>query len=180
MVVSQAVSTGSQTYTFDIPNGTRGFGSRNLYSRFRLFSERPLIPALAYTGTTVGGEVEDYLYVLASPTAVSMVSFTAQSSATSIRIRWMTGAEENTVGYQIYRSSDGERSNAVLLTPESIPAHGPNVGYVWDDSTVEAGVAYSYWVAAIDSDATTTEYGPVSGQLTTGATYRIFLPFTVR
>ncbi len=174
MIINQAVSTGTNTYTFDIPNGTSGYGSRNLYSRFRIFSAKPIIPALAYTGTASGGEVEDYLTVLASPTAVTMVSFSAQTSATSIRVRWQTSAEENTAGYQLYRSTDGERASAVLLTPELIPAHGPGIGYVWTDSAVVTGVTYSYWVAAIDSDGSVAEHGPVSSQI--AAVYQVFLP----
>ncbi len=61
MIIDQAVSTGTATYTFTVPAGTFGAGSRTLYSRFRLFADAPLFSSLAYFGTATGGEVEDYL-----------------------------------------------------------------------------------------------------------------------
>jgi uncharacterized repeat protein (TIGR01451 family) len=133
----------------------------------------------ASTGKSPIGTAQAFVSI-GTPTAVAMVSFNAQATASSIRVRWQTSAEESTLGYRIYRSTDGERSNAVLLTPELIAAHGPNIGYLWEDSAVDAGVVYSYWVAAIDSDSSADEYGPVTGQIAAVAEYRVFLPFTLR
>ncbi len=60
MVIDQAVSTSSATYTFDVPAGTFANGSRTLYSRFRIFADQPLFSSLASFGTALDGEVEDY------------------------------------------------------------------------------------------------------------------------
>ncbi|CAK8715848.1 hypothetical protein GMJAKD_05000 [Candidatus Electrothrix aarhusensis] len=57
MIISQAVTTGTAPYTFDIPGGT--FDASQGYARFRLFPEEPVIPQLAYFGTAEDGEVED-------------------------------------------------------------------------------------------------------------------------
>ncbi|MCI5197535.1 MAG: hypothetical protein D3919_15210, partial [Candidatus Electrothrix sp. AW5] len=57
MIISQEVSTGMQSYSFDIPTGT--FDASQGYARFRLFPEEPVIPELAYKGTAENGEVED-------------------------------------------------------------------------------------------------------------------------
>ncbi|MCI5160497.1 MAG: hypothetical protein D3917_00430, partial [Candidatus Electrothrix sp. AX5] len=57
MIISQEVTTGTATYTFDIPGGT--FDASQGYARFRLFPEEPVIPQLAYFGTAEDGEVED-------------------------------------------------------------------------------------------------------------------------
>ena len=58
MIVSQAVTAGSVNVGFDIPSGTVLTAVH--YARFRLFAAAPPIPALAYVGPAVGGEVEDY------------------------------------------------------------------------------------------------------------------------
>ncbi len=60
LIISQPVSTGSATHTFDVPAGTFGAGNRTLYARFRLFAEAPLFESLAYFGAADLGEVEDY------------------------------------------------------------------------------------------------------------------------
>ncbi|MCI5165149.1 MAG: hypothetical protein D3903_03440, partial [Candidatus Electrothrix sp. GM3_4] len=57
MIISQKVSSGTQSYSFDIPTGT--FDASQGYARFRLFPEKPVIPELAYKGTAENGEVED-------------------------------------------------------------------------------------------------------------------------
>ena len=61
LIVSQAVSSGVYTVTFDIPAGTISGGNTDFYSRFRLFESAPPVPVLAYTGAATNGEVEDYL-----------------------------------------------------------------------------------------------------------------------
>lgn len=180
MVISQAVSTGTQTYTFDIPTNMIAVGSRNVYSRFRLFSTKPLIPALAYTGAAVGGEVEDYLLVLATPTNVSMVSFTAQARSSDIRLRWQTGAEVQTAGFNIYRSTNGLRDQAVRLNNSLIAAQGTDLAYIWDDATAAADVTYTYWVEEVRTNGTTQEFGPVVARLGQTLVWQVFLPILVR
>ncbi|MCI5224425.1 MAG: hypothetical protein D3924_17595, partial [Candidatus Electrothrix sp. AR4] len=57
MIISEAVTSDTQPYTFDIPAGT--FDVSLGYARFRLFPEKPAIPEFAYQGTADNGEVED-------------------------------------------------------------------------------------------------------------------------
>ena len=64
MVISQLVSAGQSTISFDVPAGTISGGNTDFYSRFRLFAEEPLIPTLAFSGATTNGEVEDYLFTM--------------------------------------------------------------------------------------------------------------------
>lgn len=60
MVVSQAVSSGTATYSFTIPAAAFVSPATNFYARFRVFTTAPSFPELAYTGEVVDGEVEDY------------------------------------------------------------------------------------------------------------------------
>jgi len=64
MIINQAVSSGTQTVTFDIPAGSIDGNGGDLYARFRLFEEQPAVPQLAYTGTAMNGEVEDHRFTL--------------------------------------------------------------------------------------------------------------------
>lgn len=133
----------------------------------------------ASTGKAPLGSAQAFVSI-GSPTAVAMVSFNTQPTANSIRVRWQTSVEEQTVGYRLFRSTTDERSTAILVTVELVAAHGPNIGYVWNDADVVAGVSYFYWIAAINSDDSSDEYGPVSGQIVTTNSYRLFVPFVVR
>ncbi|MCI5144806.1 MAG: hypothetical protein D3923_04595, partial [Candidatus Electrothrix sp. AR3] len=67
-IISQAVTSGTATYNFDIPGGT--FDASQGYARFRLFPEKPIIPELAYFGTADNGEVEDVQFEFSNPTGV--------------------------------------------------------------------------------------------------------------
>jgi len=60
MVISQAVTTGTQNILFDIPAGTNLDDTSLLYIRFRIFPTEPAFPRFAYSGEAGNGEVEDY------------------------------------------------------------------------------------------------------------------------
>ncbi len=61
-IVSQAVSSGTPTISFDIPVGTIAAGSQSWLSRFRVFTSAPSFPLFSYEGVATDGEVEDYLF----------------------------------------------------------------------------------------------------------------------
>jgi LPXTG-site transpeptidase (sortase) family protein len=61
-IVNQAVTTGNYKFNLTIPAGTFAPGGDvSLYSRFRLFPEKPATPSIAYSGEGSNGEVEDYV-----------------------------------------------------------------------------------------------------------------------
>jgi large repetitive protein len=114
------------------------------------------------------------------PTAIMLVSFTATSDGDTIVVRWVTSAELNTWGFQLYRSTDGTREHAVRVTPQLIlgTGRGQGASYSWIDTTTETGVRYTYWLQEIEVDRTTYEYGPASAAREPAASrYHVFLPF---
>jgi uncharacterized repeat protein (TIGR01451 family) len=114
-----------------------------------------------------------------SPTAISLVSFTATPDGDTIVVRWVTGAELNTWGFQLYRSTDSSRAQAIRITPQLILAtgRGQAASYSWADTTAEAGIRYSYWLEEVEVGGATNEYGPASATRAPAADrYRIFLP----
>jgi hypothetical protein len=72
MIVNQAVSStggvsGVYTIVFSIPtNGISAATNTVLNARFRLFPSQPSIPAIAYSGLSNDGEVEDYQWRFAA------------------------------------------------------------------------------------------------------------------
>jgi hypothetical protein len=121
--------------------------------------------------------------VVINPTAITLASFTATSEGGTIVVRWVTTAEHNTWGFHLYRSNDGVRAHAVRVTPDLVLGQGRGRGasYSWTDTTVEAGVRYTYWLQEVETDGTTNEYGPANATASPSTSgYRLFLPIALR
>ncbi len=181
LIVSQAVSTGVYNIAFDIPSGMIALGSRNVYSRFRLLPSQPIFPSLAYTGAATGGEVEDYLMLLPTPTAVDLIAFNAQAQGQAIRVRWLTSKEEHTSHFDLYRATSPDRASAVRVTASSIPAHGAGIYYGWSDTSIAPNTTYYYWLVESEVGGATNEYGPTQASTVQAtAQYSLFLPLIQR
>jgi uncharacterized repeat protein (TIGR01451 family) len=116
------------------------------------------------------------------PTAIVLTEFRLVATSTGWDILWSTGAEVNTLGFLIYRSTGG-RDKAQLLTPIPIPARGSSTSgasYRFSDQTALAGIDYSYWLIEIELDGTLTEYGPLQSHGTISQQHRYFIPLIGR
>ena len=116
------------------------------------------------------------------PTAIVLTEFRLVATSTGWDILWSTGAEVNTRGFLIYRSTAG-RDKAQLLTPIPIPARGSSTSgasYRFSDQTALAGIDYSYWLIEIELDGTLTEYGPLQSHGTISQQHRYFIPLIGR
>lgn len=117
----------------------------------------------------------------ATPTAVDLVSFRTIAREQAIELVWETATEYNTLGFQLYRSRDGQRASAELIMPSPIAARGDGVvgaSYTWSDAAVVPDQPYTYWLHEIETSGATNEYGPVTGQLrtTSASVYQSYLP----
>jgi hypothetical protein len=86
--------------------------------------------------------------ILAPNTAVLPVkfgAFTAKSSAAAVNLNWTIDAEENTKGYEVERSTDGQKYAAI----GSVAANGSR-SYSFTDAS-PAAAAY-YRIKALDND----------------------------
>jgi uncharacterized repeat protein (TIGR01451 family) len=133
---------------------------------------------------------DDQASVPRGPTAITLKLFEAKWLSSTVLIRWETGSEENTFGFLLYRSETNDRSKAVRITADAIPAqvgNGGGASYAYEDETVTIGDApnttgkvYYYWLQEVETDGDVTDYGPVS---TDGKTivkptkFEVFLPF---
>jgi fimbrial isopeptide formation D2 family protein/uncharacterized repeat protein (TIGR01451 family) len=119
-----------------------------------------------------------------SPTAVTLVSFTAtRTGAKSVLVRWTTASELNTWGFHLLRSATGSQADAERITATLIAGKGRNSGasYEWLDVTAVPGVTYNYWLEETELGGATRIYGPATtaGTSETGA-FRIYLPLVTR
>jgi hypothetical protein len=130
---------------------------------------------------------DDQASVPIGPTAITLKLFEAKWLSSTVLIRWETGSEENTFGFLLYRSESPDRSTAVRITQDAIPAqvgNGGGASYAYEDETVSTGNSpnkvYYYWLQEVETDGDTTDYGPVSTSgkpITQPTTFKAFLPF---
>ena len=114
------------------------------------------------------------------PTVITLLNFLATpatvpdnaSDVNSISLRWTTGAELNTWGFDLWRSESADRTLATRITPATIVSqNGSDSGYPaaasyeYMDTGITIGILYYYWLAEVEVDGNTNEYGPVSARV---------------
>jgi len=154
MIISQAVGAGSTIIDFDLGTVVRT-GALH-YARFRLFAEQPLFPSLAYQGSAVGGEVEDYGMDLAF-LPVTLTQFASQEYDGRIHVTWTTATEVGNVGFNVLGEIDGElaRLNDQIIT-NGIPDSLESQDYTFSAET-SATVLY---LEDVDVEGHTLLHGP--------------------
>ena len=99
-----------------------------------------------------------------TPTAVTLVSFTATSLENGVQLRWETATEFESQGFHLLRSGEGRKENAVQITKSLIAARGTGVNgavYTFTDTTAGDGIGYQYWLEEVDNNGKHTAYGPI-------------------
>ena len=118
------------------------------------------------------------------PTAITLNRFTATREDGRVVIRWETGVERNTWGYQLYRATSRDRAQATRITPTIILARGRGANgaaYIWHDTEASDAGDYWYWLEEVEIDGTTSIHGPIRiSTQTATTTFKVFLPLTVR
>jgi hypothetical protein len=101
------------------------------------------------------------------PLAVDLVSFTAATQGGGTMIAWQTSSEVQTLGFHLWRSTTGNRLDAMQITEMLIAAQGSaNSGadYYYADMTIQQGIHYTYWLQEVRLDGTTQDVGMVQPQ----------------
>lgn len=176
LILDQAVSSGTNELFFYIP-GTIPNGLNDFFARFRIYPSRPAIvastgPALDATFTRMGGEVEDYLFVMGvTPTEVEMAQIDAVQNKKGVTLTWRTTSETDNLGFHVYRSVAGgarERLNPHIITGSAFMTgrrtNGPR-SYRFIDRKPPAGLV-QYFIEDVDLDGTKTTHGPVTPRAT--------------
>ncbi len=99
-----------------------------------------------------------------SATAVTLKSFEAVPSDSTVLLAWHTGSEVDNLGFHLYRgpSADGPWKR---LTEQLIPGQGfsaMGADYSWRDTGLVNGTRYFYRLEDVDTQSLSTFHGPVS------------------
>jgi hypothetical protein len=113
------------------------------------------------------------------PTAITLLSFTAQAGADHVTLAWETGTEVNNAGFNLWRSeaADGPYTK---INDALIPAEGDAVSgasYTYTDTDVVKGVTYYYKLEDVDIHGVSTFHGPVSA---TPGIQSVYLPLILK
>jgi hypothetical protein len=162
---SWGFATGGNPNALCDPSG--GFGDKKGLDRWSFVPSNRLVTGLA----------------LAPPTAVTLTEFGAAEVPGGVLVRWSTGTEIESLGFQLYRAV-GERVQATRVTPALILARGsPGSGatYGWLDTSATPGVSYRYWLQEIVRNGSPQEYGPAQVMpLTVSGEMQLWLPLLAR
>ncbi len=133
-----------------------------------------------------GGNIgKVYFDIVAKPTAITLLSFTAEPAPGRITLAWQTGTETDNAGFYLWRR-EGAAGKYAKLNEVPIPAKGdPESGasYTYIDTTVEPGKRYYYRLEDVDTHGVSTFHelmadGPVLAATAEG--YSLYLPLLIR
>lgn len=129
-----------------------------------------------------GNIVSTTLDIVADPTAITLVSFTATRQADGVLLRWETSLEQDTWGFHILRGVGEDPAGAARVTEQPILADGGSGGatYEWLDTSAAPGVAYRYWLEELTVSGGSAIYGPATVTTTSAAGAPIFMPLIGR
>jgi len=110
-----------------------------------------------------------YMVQQAGPTAVELVSFTAEAceQPVCVLLRWQTATEIDTAGFHLWRGED-EYGEFHRFTDGLIPAEGTSsMGalYTHEDTDVTPGMTYWYKLEDIEHSGASTFHGAVKVEM---------------
>uniref|UniRef100_UPI0015825BF9 SdrD B-like domain-containing protein n=1 Tax=Candidatus Oscillochloris fontis TaxID=2496868 RepID=UPI0015825BF9 len=114
------------------------------------------------------------------PTSISLLDVRVERQSEGNLLRWETGSELKSAGFEIYRSETNNRAAAVQVS-QMILARGVSGGgasYDWLDRSANAGVGYHYWLVEVEINGSRNEYH--LEQQPQVQEWRIYLPLVVR
>ncbi len=111
-----------------------------------------------FCGLLLTANFDDLVYDQ-SPLAVTLSSFRAVRSHRGVAVRWRTGTEVDTLGFNVFRQQGGKR---VRLNRRLLPALGRVAGssYSFLDRRAPRG-AVRYWLQDVSTSGVRTWHGPV-------------------
>lgn len=106
-----------------------------------------------------------FQFAISSAAAVDLLSFDAIGYEDAVHVRWTTGQEIGTLGFNVYRSTRPD-GGFVQVNHELIAGLGySDLGgtYVFADDFVEPDTHYYYLLEEVELDGDTNSFGPVMG-----------------
>lgn len=107
--------------------------------------------------------VEGWSLEITTPTAVRVASFTGRASPGRIAVRWRTGSESSTLGYNVFRSSGGATTKVnTTLVPAKASGRPRGGTYQVVDRHVRRGASYTYRLQIVALDGSRSWAGSTS------------------
>ncbi len=119
------------------------------------------------------------LTVKEPPTAIQLLYLEAASQGDAIMLQWETALEVDFAGFQLWRSSNGYRADAQLVSPVLISSRGTastGAAYRFTDTNVSRDVHYTYWLHQIATTGTGEDIRSTEAALS----YNLYLPLIDR
>jgi hypothetical protein len=112
------------------------------------------------------------------PTAADLISFSAHTVDTQIRLDWQTANELDTLGFNILRGTENSFVQSQAINENLILAQATGgldgSSYSYPDSQVAENTIYYYWLEEVTTSGSTIHYGPIIAHLK--LPYTQFLP----
>ena len=153
-------------------------------------TESAIMNTFTVTSNDTPSETSNVVTHVYQPLAVTLSRFVGDIQPNgSVKLQWTTSVEQNSFGFDVYRSSDGVRDHALKLTSVLIPAVGRNGGAKYDflDADITPGdiyiYIYTYWLVETELSGKQIDYGPVwvhATHSTTPTRRDVFLPLLMR
>jgi hypothetical protein len=140
------------TGSFTLPDGTRSM---------KLFLIVDCAPPMTFCNNSATANFDDV--DLQGLLAATLVSFSAQRARQAVVVRWRTGAEINTLGFNVYRQRAGGRrvrANKRVIPALSLTRGLQGGAYSYVDRRPSRRVL-RYWLQEIDAAGHRTWHGPV-------------------
>lgn len=138
---------------------------------YQLYTFQDLTYNMAWSS---GSSSKITLNITPKPNAVTLSRLEATRQGDSVQVNWRTSSEQHAYGFNVYRGTRLDRSDAVLVNGSLIASRGAGTEYSVLDSAPlhDSGV---YWLEEVDLDGQSSWYR-VSVSATPNALYRTFLP----
>ncbi len=103
------------------------------------------------------------------PSAIDLNFFNALGGEEMIVLRWQTAFETDNLGFNVYRSENMLREDAVKLNDSLImslvpPGSTYGADYQFVDTTAKPYTTYYYWIEDFDVNGIVTSHGPMSAE----------------
>src|SRR5262245_33500409 len=96
------------------------------------------------------------------PMAVSMVSSSATATRRGVLVRWRTGVETDTVGFDVFREKNHARTRANRALIPTILGGTSGHAYAFLDRTAPRARGVRYWIRATATNGSRSWLGPIA------------------
>jgi len=114
-----------------------------------------------------------------TPTVIQLASFDVSTEGGAVSLHWNTADEHGLQGFLLYRGTNDQFEQAVLITA-LVPATGVPSAYTVVDTGVLDGQQYGYWLAFVQVTQEVEYYGPRIFPMAAPGSSEIYLPIMAR